>query len=275
MNASIDLDAPGNLYECSQCYLFFRHPVLSPAQLVRLYRRLPDDLWSGLSTRVDYDLARSVISKNFSSGKVLDVGCFRGDFLASLSEEYEKFGVEPSESAQQIAIGRGIKIIASAVEEIEIGGLKFNVIVLTDVIEHLVHPLEALEKLESVLLPGGVIIISTGNTDVLPWRLLRNEYWYYFLDHVSFFNRAWFEWTTKRLPLQIQSIKPFSHPGSRNVTAPWLELMHTIFYRLTGPKWMLYRVACRFFKLSGYPVTSSWQDHLLVVLRKPMSEFVE
>ena len=270
MNAAIDLDAPGNLYGCSECNLLFRSPVPSPVELVQAYAKLADNLWCSSFIRLDYELAHANILENFSSGKILDVGCYRGDFLITLPEIYERFGIEPSESARQIAIKRGVKIIASSIEEFQVNNQRFDAIVLIDVIEHLVHPFESLRILGGALLPGGILIISTGNTDSLPWRLLRNEYWYYFLDHISFFNRAWFEWVAKKLSLRLESVQLFSHSGVNSPLAPWFELIHTIFYRLTGPKWMVYRVACRLMKMSGYPVTSAWRDHFLVVLRKPM-----
>src|SRR5512139_1193236 len=45
------------------------------------------------------------------AGAILDVGCGTGDFLAGFSDQFRKFGIEPSRYAASIAYGKGIEII--------------------------------------------------------------------------------------------------------------------------------------------------------------------
>jgi 2-polyprenyl-3-methyl-5-hydroxy-6-metoxy-1,4-benzoquinol methylase len=147
-----------------------------------MYSELSSDLWQkNIKIRPDFSLAVRVISEMLPSGQVLDVGCFRGEFLSMLSKDYQKYGVEPSEAAQEVALERGIILLGASIEQIDKHS-KFHVITLIDGIEHLPDPFCSLQKLSSLLLPDGILIIATGNTDSLLWRLLGTDYWYYLTE---------------------------------------------------------------------------------------------
>jgi 2-polyprenyl-3-methyl-5-hydroxy-6-metoxy-1,4-benzoquinol methylase len=50
----------------------------------------------------------------------------------------------------------------------EIQNLTFHAITLFDVIEHLFYPLMPLQRLSNAMLPEGILILSTGNTEAFP-----------------------------------------------------------------------------------------------------------
>ncbi len=74
----------------------------------------------------------------------------------------------------------------------EVLGTEYDFITATEVIEHLHHPRQELDRLWTILKPGGVLGIMT--------QLAPNHdafaQWYYTRDptHVCFFRRATFEW---------------------------------------------------------------------------------
>jgi SAM-dependent methyltransferase len=143
---------------------------------------------------------------------VLDVGCFRGDFLDWLGPGFARFGVEPSAEARAIASGRGVDIVAHSIDELQDSGPRFGAVTLIDVIEHIPRPLASLEKLVRALLPGGRLLIFTGNTAAWSWRVGGRYYWYSRLpDHVAFFRPAWFEWAAPRLGCHIYRTKALPH----------------------------------------------------------------
>jgi len=271
----IRLTDPGNIYECPICGLLFRRPYLSPLDLAKNYGELPAILWNYSEPRTDFNLAASVIRKMLPSGSILDVGCFRGDFLAMLPANYQKFGIEHSESARQVARQRGITLIGELIEEIESERLGFHAITLLDVIEHLPYPFVSLQRLLTLLLPGGTLILSTGNTDVLPWRLMRRDYYYYFSEHVSFFNPRWFRWVANQLNLNLVLLKRFSHFGGSSFER-WEQFAKclafwTVEHVHKYP--LLQNLMCSIYpfnKVSQWslpPMTHLWRDHILVVLK--------
>lgn len=276
----IKLADPGSLYQCSVCDLLFRFPYLSAEELGRAYDELPDDAWSGDRHRLDHRLATKVIQRFYHSGHILDVGCYQGDFLQMLAGDYRKYGIEPSVSASKVAREGGVLIIGPSVERAEITTQRFSVITLFDVVEHLPYPLASLQKLADALLPGGMLILSTGNSDVIPWRLMRRDYWYYYPDHVSFFNPRWFRWAAKRLGMHVYSITKFS-PFKGSLIEGWQQFAACMTYGIvenSSQHPRLNRLLCSLYpfnRVRGWvspPTALYWKDHILVMLRKVEAE---
>jgi len=187
--------AGGRLYNCSTCGSMFRHPILSSSRYLELYERGNPAQWSGDSDRQDWDIIRSLIAANPAAPKILDVGCGTGDFLLSLPKYFQKFGIEPSAAADQAAL-RGVKIVARQIEDLP-AHAQFDAVTIIDVIEHVVDPSTLLEKAYAQLVPGGMIIISTGDPECPAWRqIFKSKYWYVsFPEHITFpsvgFYRLW------------------------------------------------------------------------------------
>ena len=266
------LENPGNLYSCSNCGILFRHPYLSQAQLEQYYKSLQSNLWE-YQDRVEFKLAKQEIEMAFSSGKVLDVGCFRGDFLATLSDGYQKYGTEFSDQARPVARSQGITLVGTSIDDLPKNDT-YSAISLIDVIEHLINPVESLAKLSNLLDKGGVLVITTGNTRALPWRILKSEYWYLYPEHVTFFSKRWFDWLCQRSDLEIISYKEFSHfRGYRRERIRQFVkcVVYGIYKRApSGLKVVLDKMPL-FSKVKGWksaPVTNLMSDHLLVTMRK-------
>lgn len=271
----INLTDPGNLYECPKCSLLFRHPYLNSSELLQSYGNLSDDLWEYSADRPDFNLTADIIHRSKYPGSVLDIGCYRGDFLLQISDKYQKYGVEISKKARQIAIQRGITLIGSSIDSIEIDKPMFDIITLMDVIEHLPNPMESLQKLVKLLSPGGMIILSTGDTSALPWYFMRCDYWYYYYEHVTFFNPKWFKWAAKKLNLNVVDIKSFSHfKGTQK--EKWSQFAKSVAFWVVGQtnkKPLIKKIITSVYPFSkvqtwgGAPNTKLWKDHMLVVLK--------
>lgn len=270
----IRLANPGRIYQCDLCGMLFRRPYLSSADLIKAYGQFSADFWR-YPRRRDFDLTAQIIRNKWPAGLVLDVGCYRGDFLVMLPDGCQKYGIEPIEAARKVAISRGIILMGTSIDELEINTPMFHVVTLLDVIEHLPYPVDSLKKVARLLLPGGLLILSTGNTDAVPWRLMRQDYWYYSTEHVSFFNLRWFRWVAQELGLSVVAVKRFSHQDG------------SAFERLRQFAQCLTFVALK--KLEAHPLikkaissvypfnkainwktppsTQIWKDHLLVTLQ--------
>ncbi len=277
----IALSEPAKLYECGTCGLLFRRPYPSGDQLAEAYRGFPDSLWDNSGGRMDFELARGAILERAATGDVLDIGCYRGDFLAGLPAQYRRFGVEPVHSAAAHADAAGVEVIADTIDAIGRVERRFDVVTMFDVIEHLPQPLAALERIRGLLRPGGLLIVSTGNTDVLPWRMLRSDYWYYYAEHVSFFNPRWFRWAGGLLGIEILEVLRFSHSRyareSGGTAERWRQFGRCLAFWVThqgtrsrprlrralGMVWPF----SRFVSRAEAPGTSLWPDHMLLIMR--------
>lgn len=98
--------------------------------------------------------------------KIIDLGCADGRMLSVIKAalpESECTGVEFSQDLVDYAKASfpEINIMQGNIEEKVFENEQFNVAVATAVIEHLERPESFLRKVESILSPGGILIITT------------------------------------------------------------------------------------------------------------------
>jgi SAM-dependent methyltransferase len=126
-------------------------------------------------------------------GKLVDLGCGEGDFLALASKYFDVMGVELSDrgvalSRQQIAPE---KILQGPVTEVADGVLPeaaFDVATLFGYLEHEWNPQAALRSTYRVLKPGGIAVFKM--PDYASWnRHIRGEKWcgYHIPAHCNYF----------------------------------------------------------------------------------------
>src|SRR5262245_34250051 len=253
------------LFECGRCGLLYLDHQIARDKLIDRYKALPSDAWKDIVQRRDFELAGAEVRRRHTRGRVLGCGCFRGYFHRSLPPEFERFGIEPSRAAQEEAERRNVRILACSVESATISE-RFDAIVLMDVVEHLDAPADVLTKLAGWLAPGGHLIVSTGNTDALTWRMMRLNYWYYMPQHIRFFNRRWFQWIAERVGLKLAVVHNFSHSrsayGKAFVAERWRDFLRCSAF------WATQRLSVEWLRIEA-PGTPTWPDHLMVVLEAP------
>lgn len=255
----------GDLFECSNCALLFLDKPARANDASGMYEELPANLLPESVGRRDFDLALEATNAGTRPLTVLDVGCFRGDFLQRLPNSVTKFGIEPSREARQMMAERGIQLLGETIDTATAPDARFDFIYLMDVAEHLPNPLADIQKLARWLKPGGKLIITTGDSDALPWRLSRLSYWYYLPQHLSFCNRRWFAWAAKESGLRLVQSATFSHSrqayGKFFVAERWKQFVKLFAGRLsealTGRRMFPHAIG-----------TATWPDHIFVVLQR-------
>lgn len=94
-------------------------------------------------------------------GNLLDIGAGTGDFLLTAKQNgWNTIGVEPSEKAKGIAIGKGIQF-SDSTEELESNS--FDVITMWHVLEHVPNLEIQIKELKRLVKPNGIIIIAVPN----------------------------------------------------------------------------------------------------------------
>lgn len=107
--------------------------------------------------------------------RVLDIGCGTGFLLEQLAGRgYAGVGVDLSPESVAIARRRLEELGVADHLEAQVGSAyeppegPFDLITLTDVLEHLEDPRACLRALRAVLAPGGLLVVSTPNRTSLP-----------------------------------------------------------------------------------------------------------
>ncbi|HEX3394740.1 MAG TPA: class I SAM-dependent methyltransferase [Acidimicrobiales bacterium] len=128
-------------------------------------RGLPPDLHR---VEVQLDLLDVVVRPLGRRLQILDVGCGDGTITAQAArraQPADAVGVDWARSAVDAAARQGVKAVRTTVDG---GGLpfapgSFDVVLMSEVIEHLVDPDLALAEARRVLAPGGTLLLSTPN----------------------------------------------------------------------------------------------------------------
>jgi 2-polyprenyl-3-methyl-5-hydroxy-6-metoxy-1,4-benzoquinol methylase len=167
---------------CYRCGLGTTTPRPAPADIDSLY---PEDYYrpawirgAGIVARAAASAKRRIWSVRWSlldgepRGRVLDVGCGNGQFLAGMrSRGWETVGIDYSPSAVEIA--------RQVVPDVRLGGLEnagferdsFDVVTLFHVLEHVEDPSATLHQIRHVLKDGGALVVEVPNVRSLASRL--------------------------------------------------------------------------------------------------------
>ena len=97
-------------------------------------------------------------------GRLLDVGCAAGFFLAEARAHYDVQGVELSSWSSAYARDRlGLPVHTGTLQDAALPSNHFNVVTMWDVIEHVLNPVPLLTEAARVLKPGGRLVLTTGD----------------------------------------------------------------------------------------------------------------
>jgi SAM-dependent methyltransferase len=97
-------------------------------------------------------------------GRLLDVGCGQGTFLAEMRDAgWEVEGVEPDPRAAAVARANEIPVVDVSFEDASLAPASFDAVTMNHVIEHFHEPVEALRIARRLLRAGGLVWIATPN----------------------------------------------------------------------------------------------------------------
>lgn len=196
-----------------------------------------------------------------NGGKLLEIGSAYGFFLKEAQSLFEVHGIELVKDAVIASRKAGLKNVRQGVADEkalnEVGMV--DVIVLLDVIEHLPSPVDTLRHCRSILKPGGVILITTGDFDSIASRITKSR-WRLMTppQHLWFFTKKSFENISENLNFDMVEYRK-----------PWkivpLPLMVYQLARMFGLRFRFKQGT--FWGKVGIPINMF--DAMLVVLKKP------
>ena len=186
--------------KCASCGLVWVDPFLTEEGIDLFYDnyvafRLEDQKKMEQRARM-YDLDRAFLEQFVQEGRLLDIGCSDGLFLEALSPDFDKYGLERDQEAVRMAQKRnpdlGRCIASTSLGQDSFQPDEFDVIVMRGVIEHLRHPVQAVERVSDLLCSGGwFYVAATPNVDCFCADLYR-EKWNQFdpIQHIYYFSTS-------------------------------------------------------------------------------------
>lgn len=163
--------------KCDQCSLVRHLPLPDEAGLAKYYAEEYRSDYQNVSVtpterhrrkRIREAERRTAnLDQNLKSGMhLLDFGCGSGEFVEFCGQQgVISTGFEPGEAYSTYAREQmGLNVVTGAYQDLNFDE-KFDVITSFHVFEHLVDPLNAIEKMKTWLKPDGKIFIEVPNTN--------------------------------------------------------------------------------------------------------------
>lgn len=162
------------LVRCDNCGLLYLNPrptrthigMYYPADYDPFLRQSIEQLPPIQRFSVRYGLRRRcrAILAHKAHGRLLDIGCATGQFLAEMRRcpGWQVYGVEPSQDAARFARETlGLDVHHGEVASAAYPDASFDAVTLWDVLEHLYEPQAVLQEVARILKPDGILIIRT------------------------------------------------------------------------------------------------------------------
>ena len=124
---------------------------------------------------------------------LLDVGCGDGWQLdlyrLAGKNRIRTSGVEIKADVCEVARRKGHRVYCGRFEDVHLTE-RYDLVNLSQVIEHVADPRAFVERIHGVLRPGGILVLETPNTDTWDWKWFQSSAWgaYHIPRHWTFFN---------------------------------------------------------------------------------------
>ena len=167
---------PGSyaVHQCSICGSGTTLPLAAVEALAAFYPAsyAPHDVPRGLLARAMDHVQRArnrrfpllALRSGRRPGRLLDVGCGRGDLVASwIADGWQALGIEPSPAAAAVARQRGAEVLVGTLATVSLERESVDAAVFRHSLEHVLDPRADLRRVHAVLRPGGRLAVIVPN----------------------------------------------------------------------------------------------------------------
>lgn len=151
-------------------------------------------------------------------GLLLDVGCGEGFALAHFERAgWQVEGLDHSSAGVTAMNPNCVRFVESGdinalLEERLSSSLRYDAVLLTNVLEHVIDPPELLRLIRSLLRPGGIAVVTVPNDfsalqhHLLDEGIVQHPYWIALPDHLAYFDKDSLVATTEAAGLRCLDV---------------------------------------------------------------------
>ena len=246
-----------NLRRCRECDCLWANDARQNDQVLsEAYERVAETYFD--SDQNDpryvqfYQQLEQLAKEHVSGRTILDVGCGEGVFLSTISDEWRKQGLEPSESGASLARNKNLDVAHATLDSVS-QQYQVDLISALDVIEHVIDPHHFVESFKRHLRPRGVVLLLTGDADSYAARVAGSQWSYLrWCGHISVFSQSGLRKLLQSHGFEVLAWRRCEHPSSAGAKAWWRVHLLEPARRLLGRD------------KSWYPF---WRDHQVIVAR--------
>lgn len=159
--------------------------------------------------------------------RILEIGVRDGSFGAVASKEFEYIGIDPAPVTSRLARARGLEVYCSALASFVNTGPAFDAITLFHVFENMADPHDALGRIKDLLKPGGVLFLSTFDTEGLIYMLTEQRRMAQnFRTHLILYSRSALIELLERSGFEILDIGPDFVYRDHKFVRHWMSTHH-------------------------------------------------
>lgn len=174
--------AEGGIYGvdfCGSCGLGKTTPFLDEKELKRIYSSTYRENDSSRFFSPIEKIVKVIrverckrVERYAKKGKILDVGCGRGDFLALMKERgWTPTGLELDSRIEGHGRKVGMDLRCGSLDTIKFPDAHFDAVTFWHVFEHLRNPDAALKECARILKPGGLLVVAVPNAGSLQAKM--------------------------------------------------------------------------------------------------------
>jgi 2-polyprenyl-3-methyl-5-hydroxy-6-metoxy-1,4-benzoquinol methylase len=182
-----------DILECPRCGMVSSRPALAPEEILERYADVVDETYFSeeQGRRELFNWVLDVMGDFFvPDRRLLEIGSNVGLFLDTAHKRgWRARGIEPSRWA--VGVGRerfGVELEEGSLEQLEDAPASADAVVMLDVLEHVVDPLDALRRLRPLVADDGLLVVSTINLAGLHGRLRGGKWPWLIRPHLHYFN---------------------------------------------------------------------------------------
>jgi SAM-dependent methyltransferase len=199
-------------------------------------------------------------------GRLLDAGCGPGLLLDEARRRgWTTAGVEPSAWGVERAKRAGLDVTQGTLETVDTKTPPFDVIVAADVIEHVDDPRAFMDRINRLLVVGGILLVATPNVDSIVARVLRRWWWSVIPNHLWFFSPRTLRMLMEDTSFEV--VECTTHPKTFSV-----EYYAGRFGGYNTPVGALFRQASQLLGGADRLVTPDFRDRTAMIARKTSRE---
>jgi SAM-dependent methyltransferase len=217
------LDEIFNVVKCNSCGLLYLNPRPTAESIINLYKEVYAKNDVTISPLMEFNRWKVIVKRiwhrisgqyfqdiiNEAKGRVLDIGCGYGHYLLALKQKgIEVYGLEVNPICVEVCNQAGLNVFCGTLEKANFSSEFFDVIILSQVIEHTSSPKETLTEIYRILKPGGKVLIYCPSADSFFLRIF-GKYWqgWYAPFHFYTFNPFTLKKLSEAVGFKIEEIR--------------------------------------------------------------------
>ena len=232
---------------CKNCGLVYINPRLDSKTLDQLYNKDNKDFDDQhfktninyyINTKKDdkktFERRLNLIQKYKKQGKLLDIGCSIGTFLdIARKKGWDTFGIDLSKASIDYCTKElKLNVKQGKLEDIKFPSNSFDVVIMSDLLEHVPNPIATLKEANRILKKEGLLFITTPDIGSITAKLMRTR-WVHLKprEHIYYFTPKTIERILSKTGFKLIECKSLSRVRNLKTITDALKSYNVLLYK--------------------------------------------